>query len=237
MSRPHIICHMVTSIDGRVTGEFLSHPDSAAAAEVYYELNRAFRGAGAGGFICGRVTMEESFTGGYFPDLSQYRGALPGWEDFWPTDAAKAAYHAIAFDPKGKLGWRSAQISDSDPGYDGSRVVEVLSESADPRYLAYLRELGIPYILAGKTGICVQQALEKLHRYIPAQMLVLEGGSIINGHFLRAGCVDELSLVQAPVCGGPADKPLFSEGDVSRFSLQGTEPRDGALILRYRKEE
>ena len=26
MNRPYIICHMVTSIDGKVTGDFLSRP-------------------------------------------------------------------------------------------------------------------------------------------------------------------------------------------------------------------
>ena len=29
MYRPYIICHMVMSIDGKVTGDFLSRPESA----------------------------------------------------------------------------------------------------------------------------------------------------------------------------------------------------------------
>jgi len=35
MNRPYIICHMVTSIDGKVTGEFLSSPASAHACEMH----------------------------------------------------------------------------------------------------------------------------------------------------------------------------------------------------------
>jgi len=31
MDRPNIICHMTTSIDGKVTGDFLSVPESEAA--------------------------------------------------------------------------------------------------------------------------------------------------------------------------------------------------------------
>ena len=38
MERPYIICHMVTSIDGRVTGDFLSTVQGVAASEVYYEI-------------------------------------------------------------------------------------------------------------------------------------------------------------------------------------------------------
>ena len=69
MNRPYIICHMVTSIDGKVTGDFLFNPECADATEIYYQLNREIK---SDGFICGRVTMEQSFTGGYYPDLNQY---------------------------------------------------------------------------------------------------------------------------------------------------------------------
>ena len=72
MYRPYIVCHMVTSIDGKVTGEFLSRPECEAATEIYYEMNREYKAQGSGGFICGRVTMEGSFTGGWYPDLSEY---------------------------------------------------------------------------------------------------------------------------------------------------------------------
>ena len=73
MYRPYIVCHMVTSIDGKVTGEFLSRPECESATEIYYEMNREYKAQGSGGFICGRVTMEGSFTGGWYPDLSEYK--------------------------------------------------------------------------------------------------------------------------------------------------------------------
>ena len=64
MNRPYIVCHMVTSIDGKVTGDFLGLPACEDATEVYYEINREYKSRGSGGFICGRITMEGSFTGG-----------------------------------------------------------------------------------------------------------------------------------------------------------------------------
>lgn len=69
MNRPYIICHMLTSIDGKVTGDFLFTPECAEATDIYYRINRERK---ADGFICGRITMEGSFTGGFYPDLSRY---------------------------------------------------------------------------------------------------------------------------------------------------------------------
>ena len=55
MNKPYIICHMVTSLDGKVTGDFLSRPECEKATEIYYEINRNYK---TDGFICGRNTME-----------------------------------------------------------------------------------------------------------------------------------------------------------------------------------
>ena len=139
MYRPYIVCHMVTSIDGKVTDEFLNRPECEAATEIYYEMNREYKAQGSGGFICGRVTMEGSFTGGWYPDLSKYKPVekcLGHYMNCWFDDVADAKYFAIAFDLKGKLGWRSNIIEDSDPGYGGAMIIEVLTEQVDSRYLA-----------------------------------------------------------------------------------------------------
>ena len=59
--RPHVICHMTTSIDGKVTGKFLETPQGLMASDEYYRVHRDFH---ADAFACGRITMEGSFTGG-----------------------------------------------------------------------------------------------------------------------------------------------------------------------------
>ena len=69
MKRPYIICHLTTSIDGKVTGKHLSDSRGEKAEEAYYEIHRNFQ---ADGFACGRITMEGSFTEKWYPDLSQY---------------------------------------------------------------------------------------------------------------------------------------------------------------------
>ncbi len=232
MTRPYIICHMVTSIDGKVTGDFLFQNECAEATEIYYRINRERK---ADGFICGRVTMEGSFTGGWYPDLSQYQ-PVDQKRDFLVDDLS--GFYAIAFDTHGKLGWRSNKIidPDKDPGYDGAQIIEVLSEDVDERYLGYLEAMEIPYIFAGETAIDVELALFKLKKLIGCETLLLEGGSIINGAFERAGVVDELSLVVAPVIADKDAKPLFMDADIANFRLVRAENENGNLVLNYQRK-
>ncbi len=233
MTRPYIICHMVMSIDGKVTGDFLFRPECAGAAEVYYEINRKRK---ANGFICGRVTMEGSFTGGNVPDLSAYE-PIHSKEDVLPDTFS--GFYAVAFDPRGKLGWSSNRIidPDGDPGYDGAQIIEVLTTQADERYIGYLRAMGIPYIFAGETEIDTALALQKLRTGFGCETLLLEGGSIINGAFQRADVIDELSLVIAPVVAGAEDQPLFTDSTMSDYTLIGTEIFSGTPVLLYRRKQ
>ena len=237
MNRPHIICHMVMSIDGKVTGDFLFQPECVGATEIYYRLNRELN---ADGFICGRVTMESSFTAGWYPNLADYEfrsDRVDKKEDYIVDDLS--GFYAIAFDTHGKLGWKSNKIvdPDGDPGYDGAQIIEVLSEDVDERYLGYLESMEIPYIFAGEKSINVELALLKLKNIIGCNTLLLEGGSIINGAFERAGVVDELSLVVAPTVADKDSKPLFMGSDISNFKLVKSENENGNLVLNYKRKK
>ena len=232
MTRPYIICHMVTSIDGKVTGDFLFQNECAEATDIYYRINRERK---ADGFICGRVTMEGSFTSSWYPELNQYK-PVDKKSDFLVKDLI--GFYAVAFDTHGKLGWRSNRIidPDGDPGYDGAQIIEVLSEDVDARYLGYLEAMEIPYIFAGETSIDVELALFKLKNIIGCETLLLEGGSIINGAFERAGVVDELSLVVAPLIAGKDSKPLFMDSEIENFELVKAENENGNLVLNYKRK-
>ena len=237
MNRPYIICHMTTSIDGKVTGDFLFRPECTGATELYYEINRELK---CDGYICGRVTMEGSFPRGYYPDLSEYAPVhhdLGFKMDFMLDDMS--GFYAVAFDPKGRLGWKSNKIvdPDSDIGYDGAQIIEVLTEQVDERYLGYLEEMEIPYIFAGETEIDVELALFKLKNIIGCERLLLEGGSIINGAFQRADAIDELSLVVAPVIADKHDKPLFMDSTLSDFELVSAESIKGNVVMKYKKKD
>ena len=234
MNRPYIICHMVTSIDGKVTGDFLFKPECEKATQVYYELNRKMK---CNGFICGRVTMEGSFTEGWYPDLTNYAPVHHDSDmkmDFISDDLS--GFYAVAFDTHGKLGWKSNRIvdPDGDPGYDGAQIIEVLSEDVDERYLGYLESVGISYIFAGKEAIDVELALFKLKNLFGCDTLLLEGGSILNGAFERAGAIDELCLVTAPVVADKNSKPLFMDSGIMNFELVKAESVQGNLVSEYK---
>lgn len=223
--RPYIICHMVTSIDGKVTGEFLSRPECAGACDVYYEINRDYK---ADAFACGRITMEGSFTGGFEPDLSAYANADVPEGDY--VAESHAGFFAVAFDRHGRLGWTASRIVDDDPGYGDAHIIEVVLEDAPREYLAYLRDVGVSYVFAGNGEMDLPQALDKLRELFGIRRLLLEGGSVINGAFIREGVVDELSLVVAPLIGGAGDKPLFDGSTVVDFELKETKVCDGGVV-------
>ena len=228
--RPVVICHMVTSIDGKVTGDFLSSEKGTEVCETYYEINRKLKGDA---FACGRVTMESSFTSGFIPDLSAFENADVPDGDYV---AMKHSYYAVSFDTNGRAGWKESKIHDYDPGYDDCHIIEVLSENTPKSVLAYYRSIGVSYIFAGKDSIDVRCALNKLYSIFGIKKLLLEGGSIINGAFLREGLVDELSLVVAPLIGDKNDKPLFMESDISEFRLVSASPMsDNSVWIRYEK--
>ncbi len=232
MNRPYIICHMTASIDGKVTGDFLYAPESSHAIEVYYQINRDYK---ADGYACGRVTMQGSFAGEYYPDLCDY-----GYEPFDDYISPHlTGFYAVSFDPHGRVGWQDNRISDpdGDAGYDKAQIVEVLTEQADKRYLAYLKSLDISYILAGKTEIDMNFALSKLKDFFGINTLLLEGGSILDGAFAKADAVDEMSIVVSPVLADTRDKPLFMESKLSAFSLVNVKQYDGGVLwINYKKK-
>ena len=230
MNRPYVICHMTVSLDGKVTGEHLIRSNHSPASEVYYEINRNYK---ADAYACGRVTMEGSFTGGWYPDLSKFEPAYSPM-DYLVDDVT--GFYAVAFDPHGRLGWKYDRIIDvdEDPGYDKAQIIEVLTHDIDLRYLTYLQSIGIPYIFAGDAEMNTEEALFKLKSYFGIKTLLLEGGSILNGAFQRAGVIDELSLVMDPVVGGKG-KPLCMDSKVEEYRLVDSKNHDGILWLNYKK--
>ena len=227
--RPYVICHMTISIDGKVTGTFLGREECVPATEEYYRLNRELP---AEAFACGRVIMEESFTGGWYPDLSKYANAKLNRKDFIADQ--DASRYAIAFDRKGRLGWKTSRIEDEDPGYGDSHIVEVLLEDVADAYLAYLQSIGVSYIFAGESEMDLELALKKLWSNFFINDLLLEGGSEINGAFERAGLIDELSLVQTSAIADTDSKPLFEQSSLRDYILKEAKlVSDDVLYLRY----
>lgn len=225
--RPRVVCHMMTSVDGRiVVGGW---PLGAEARKQYEQVHATYE---ADGWICGRVTMEP-FAKRVRSEAEiarQHAGGAP--REDWIAPGEHESF-AFAIDASGRLAWESNDI-------DGDHVVAIVSERVSDEYLAFLRERGVSYLLAGATDADLALALEKIGARFGVRTLMLEGGGKINGGMLRAGLIDEVSVLVAPVADGRIGTPtLFDvEGsDVSprRLALEHVERRaDDVVWLRYR---
>ena len=193
--KPYIICHMVSTLDGKIDGSALSSVMSAAE----YEATGAKLKGDA--WICGRTTMQQHFAEKK-PFASTSRkpaGARPAFV------ARKAKSYAISVDTHGKLRWRNGDL-------DGDHLICVVSERAPADYLDMLQERGISYVVSGKSTVDLRKAVAQLGKHFGIRTLLLEGGGHINGAFLQAGLVDELSLLVAPGIDGRHDIPGVFDG-------------------------
>jgi riboflavin biosynthesis pyrimidine reductase len=83
---------------------------------------------------------------------------------------------------------------------------------------------GVPIdvVRAGRGRVDVVRALERLGEVMPVPTFVqAEGGAILNGALLEAGCVDELDLTLSPLLVGGDGRRLTAGSDpiTARFEL------------------
>ena len=71
----------------------------------------------------------------------------------------------------------------------------ITGENAPKEYAEALRQQGISWIAAGKDETDLTQAVEILSKEFGVERLAVVGGGIINGAFLKAGLLDEVSVV------------------------------------------
>ena len=230
--RPYIICHMLTSIDGKVTGKFLEDKKIEHLIDEYYKIHSEFN---ANGFACGKTTFLEGFIKDNTLDLSKYKDEKVNKnEDYVYDKISECKFFAVCFDRKGSLCWKSNTIKDDLPGYDNSHIIQVMTENVKDEYLAYLKSIGLSYIICGKDDIDINVCLEKLRLKFGIKLLLLEGGSLINGSFNKAGVIDEISLVQVPISAEKDDKPLFYEGNIENYNLETVRPLKNGVYMLYK---
>jgi 2,5-diamino-6-(ribosylamino)-4(3H)-pyrimidinone 5'-phosphate reductase len=228
-TRPRVICHMMSSLDGRIVTD--AWPQSSEGRRQYEVVHESYA---PDGWICGRVTMEEHFAQGLRSDAEiarEHHGAPR--EDFLAPGEHDS--FAFAVDASGRLAWETSDI-------DGDHVVAIVSERVSDEYLAFLRGRGVSYLLAGARDVDLPLALEKIAARFGVRTLMLEGGGRINGGMLRAGLIDEVSVLVAPVVDGRMGTPALFDDDGDeptphRLALESVERRaDDVLWLRYRVE-
>jgi 2,5-diamino-6-(ribosylamino)-4(3H)-pyrimidinone 5'-phosphate reductase len=206
--KPYVICHMMPSLDGRLRTERWNIPEKAH--EEYDRTAETYR---AQAWLCGRVTMEEFASGRWRRPAGRGRERVEGGDWIAPK---RGESYAVALDAAGKLAWKESTV-------EGDSLIVALSESAPKAYLAYLREKGISYVFAGRSAaeLNLRTVITKLREKFGITRLLVEGGGKTTGAFLRAGLIDEMSLLITPVADGRMDEP----------ALFDTEGNHGAKAL------
>lgn len=226
------VIHILTTVDGRISGPFMGSDAAAGARAAYGRIREAYDPDAS---VYGTVTALE-FAG--FPAAPV---TLPGDPvpdgDFVAPDAEGP--FLLATDAAGEVWWRSSRLDR--PGRPSSTVVELVCEETPKAFLAYLRARGISYLVCGTQRVDCALALDKARDLLGAGRVLVCGGGVADWTFLESGRVDEVSVVVAPVASGdPRAASLFTWlGDTPKapvpLSLEGVDDLgEGAVHLRYR---
>jgi 2,5-diamino-6-(ribosylamino)-4(3H)-pyrimidinone 5'-phosphate reductase len=221
MSKPKVIIFNGLSLDGRM--DFSS---GAIDMGLYYEL-------------ASRWNTDAMLSGSNTMLAAEEPGSLEEPETYTPP----AEYHPLAVprlvvvDSRGRIrNWNSLR---SQPFW---RAVAVLCSHTTPReYLEYLNRRDVPYIITGADQVDLSAALEELNTRFGVQSIRVDSGGILNGALLRAGLVDEVSVLIDPcIVGGTSPRTWFLAPDltspegITRLRLMHYEQVQENLIwLKY----
>ena len=233
--RPYIICHMGTSIDGRLHPSRFTSAAAGVSRDVlrshYERIHDSFE---AEGWLVGRKTMSEMAKGSERTIANAPK--VPRQPHLGNRDGRKLG---ITIDPSGRVHYGKDNVG-------GDHVVAVLGEKVSDAYLAELREDGVSYIFAGSEGDDLEHALDQLATIFGVKKLMLEGGGRINGAFLKHRLIDEFSTLIYPAVDGTAGTQNIVDYDGATgerpgagqaLRLTGCETLEGGMVwLRHTVE-
>ena len=214
---------MVESIDGRIDCGMV---DKISGDEYYTTLNSLDCMAS----VEGRITMEHYYA---LPEklVAKDKTPLGKKEVFKSTE--RNDFH-ICPDTKGILQWDSATMEDGRP------LLILTSENVPAEYISYLRKKAISYIATGKNRIDLADAMDTLGSDFGVKRLAVLGGGLINGGFLAAGLIDEVSLLLAPGIDGREGWRAMFDGIAdqsklpTKLKLQSVEKLENDVIwIKY----
>jgi 2,5-diamino-6-(ribosylamino)-4(3H)-pyrimidinone 5'-phosphate reductase len=222
MTRPYIICHMMMALDGRI--------DCGMTVKIkgnkeYYDSLAALDCPST---LVGRNTAEIEMA-----EKGEFRAkkAEPvGQEGF--CKQREAAGYTIVADSRGRLLW-------PDNAKSKNPLLILTSEKASKEYLAYLEKQHISWIACGKESIDLPRAVTLLNEKFGIRRMTIAGGGAINGAFLDAGLLDEISILLGPGIDGRKGMAAVFDGrpmdrEPVQLKLKKVTPyEDGALWLRY----
>ena len=221
MSKSHIVCHMMMSVDGRIDCGMTS---KLCGVDEYYATLDALN---APSRVSGRVTAELEMADGPWAASNPAPYGKRGFSRAVDADA-----YEIVFDTHGSLAWSRGETY-------ARPLLIVVSELAPAEHLAYLDGQGISWIACGSECIDVPDAVEIMDREFGIKRMATVGGGNINAAFLDAGLLDEVSVLIGPgidARGGMASTfdGLPMDREPFQLKLKHVESyADGAVWIRY----
>ncbi len=222
MSKPYIICHMMTSLDGRIDCAMTSE---LPGVDDYYETLNALEVPTT---LSGRVTAELEMA---LPGAFEAADTAPfGKEGF--SKKADAAGYEIVVDTHGKLLWTDAA------GMEKPYLI-ITCEQTAKEYLDYLDGKNISWIACGHEKVDLARAAEILFDEFGVKRMGIVGGAAINTAFLNCGLLDEISILIGAGIDGRAEMPSVFDGRAMSYPLTHLKLTDvkkfesGAVWLRY----
>ncbi len=209
--KPYLICHMCTTIDGKILGQRWGRLPGPKSSVNLFETTAASFGIGA--WIVGTTTLKE-----FCAKPFKLKKAKTPVErvDYVATQSAKS--FAIGVDTRGQTHWKSSEVQ-------GDHVILLLTEQVGDDYLAHLKDAGVSYLFCGKREVDLHIACDKLARKFNLRKAMVQGGGKMNGSFLAAGLIDEISQVIVPIVDG-------GQGVSGFFDIPGDAPKKAAFHLK-----
>ena len=124
-------------------------------------------------------------------------------------------------------------------------AVALVAQASPAEGLERLAAKGVPVIVCGDRRVDLRAALETLAARHAVRTVRVDSGGALSGALVRAGLVDEVSVLLEPVLVGGVSPRTFLRGpdptapeDVARLHLQKVEQFDDGLVwLRYDVEK
>lgn len=221
--RPYIICHMIASVDGRIDCDMT---EQIEGGNEYYE---ALESLACPSMLMGRVTMQMHYALAE-PFIAADTTPI-GCEAF--HIARKAAAYCVGVDTHGILRWGENE-------FDGQALLVITDEQCLKAYHDRLTEQGISWIATGKNGINIARAMELLAEKFGVERLAVTGGGHINGAFLEAELLDEVSFMVAPGIDGRGGMAAVFDGiadknrPATQLHLQSVKQMGETVWMRYK---
>lgn len=216
-----VVCHMMASVDGRIDCDMTEQ----IGGDGYY---KALAALNVDTTVEGKVTALKHYAEKQ-PFVAEDKTPV-GKEDVFK--ACDGTGWEVVADTHGTLRW---------PDSDTPSRVCLVSEDAPKEYLDYLRGRGTSYIATGKGGIDLARAVEILADVFGFKRIGVVGGGHVNGGFLCAGLLDEVSVViGAAIDGREGFASVFDGIEAShttpyKLHLMAVEQMaDESVWLRYK---